>query len=173
MKNLLLTTIVAGFAVAPAAAQQTGGGQIVGQVTPLCAVTDMFDEIEFSPETMLAGASLADSFSIQCNDVDGATLKLTSSEGGMESDDDEDQVVPYRATIDGTSFTGLVLDTAVLTAAAGQGSNGANDIEAELSAGGSAGLATGESGFIVVELTGSASWAGGYSDTLTLQITSN
>ena len=170
MKKLLGGAAIAGLLVVPAAAQTTGGGQIVCQVTPVCAATDMFDEIEFAPGTMQSGASLSDGFSVQCNDVDGATLKLQSSEGGMESDDDEDQVVPYIATIVGTSFAGLTLDT---FAESGGAPNGSNNIFEEQTAGGSASLAGGESGSIQVTLTGSASWAGGYSDTLTLQIRSN
>ena len=169
MKKLMGVTAVAVVLTAPAFAQ-TGGTQLTGQVQAICSVTDPLLDMEFA--SMTSSSSVSDNFSIQCNDADGATMKLQSSEGGLENDDNEDQVIHYVATISGTDFGGLTLDTAALSGTT-QAANGANDIFVTATAGGSTSLASGQSGFLNVSHSGGAVWAGGYSDTLTLQLTAN
>ena len=170
MKKYLGAAAVAALMTTPAFAQ-TGGTQLTGQVQAVCAVVDPLQDHEFA--SMANPSSVSDTFGILCNDADGATMKLQSSEGGLENDDNEDQVIHYVASISGTAFNGLTLDTAAESAAAGQSANGANDIFVEATVGGSAGLAGGQIGAMSISHSGGAVWAGGYSDTLTLQITAN
>lgn len=170
-KTLLIAAAATGLASLSAPAMAlTGGSQLTGTVSPICAVVDPFRDIAF--DTMTAPDTKQDNFRIRCNDADGATMKLQSSEGGLENDDNEDQVVHYVADIIGTSFAGLSLDTLALSSP-GQIPNGNNDIFVTDTKPGSASLAGGQAGTIRVSHGGGAVWAGGYSDTLTLQLTAN
>ena len=166
MKKLMGVTAVAVVLAAPAFAQ-TGGTQLTGQVQAVCAVIDPLLDMEF--DSMTSSSSVSDNFSIQCNDADGATMKLQSSEGGLENDDNEDQVVHYVAVINGTAFNGLTLDTQAIANVP----NGQNDIFVTDTKPGSTSLASGQTGSLDVSHGGGAIWAGGYSDTLTLQLTAN
>ncbi|EGA70544.1 hypothetical protein VISI1226_00725 [Vibrio sinaloensis DSM 21326] len=141
-----------------------GDVQLVGYVSPVCEVTGLATQLlDFGAVTSLQNVSI--NLGMKCNDVDGATVKLTSSEGGLESDDNEDFALTYTAT-----FTPVGLDPLVLNAPGGPG---LNDVSEEKSYGGSALLATGIGATLDVATTETASWAGGYSDTLTVNITSN
>ena len=166
MKTIITTAAVAAVLAAPAFAQ-TGGTQLTGQVQAVCAVLDPLADMRFS--TMRNPSSVSDNFTIRCNDADGATMKLQSSEGGLENDDNEDQVVHYVAVINGTAFNGLTLDTQAIANVP----NGQNDIFVTDTKPGSTSLASGQTGSLDVSHGGGAIWAGGYSDTLTLQLTAN
>ncbi|MBB4658931.1 hypothetical protein [Parvularcula dongshanensis] len=166
MKRLASLAVLSAAFVTPAFAQ-AGGGQIRGVVQPVCAVTDLFGSIQFPALT--AGASLSDDFSVRCNDADGAKLTIRSVENGLESDDNEDQVVNYTLAVSGTgigAYDGLGFTT---------NGPGGNDKTASGNAGpGSAyALAGGVSGLISVTLNSTGLWAGGYSDTIQLQMTAN
>jgi len=59
-----------------------------GSVAPHCNVSGL---TTFTFPALTAGASTTISgVSLRCNDGDGAELSMTSSEGGLESDDVED-----------------------------------------------------------------------------------
>ena len=158
-----LAASIPAIAIAAPAHAQVGGGQMVGVVQPVCEVNDLFASIAFP--SMAEGATISDGVTLKCNDADGATVTLTSSEGGMESDDNEDLEIEYLATLTSDALDAdIELDT-----------TGAfnNDISASGNAGGSQALATGVSGTLTVELLDTAIWAGGYSDTITIQLTAS
>lgn len=161
--KLLVAASVPAFAFAAPASAQVGGGQMAGVVQPVCEVNDLFATIAFP--SMSAGATINDGLSLRCNDVDGAEVTLISSEGGMESDDFEDLEIEYIATLTSTAIDGgsLVLDLPFV--------QGDNDATATGTASGSTALATGVAGNLTVELKETAIWAGGYSDTITVQLT--
>ena len=161
-KALILAALPAVAIAAPAHAQ-TGGGQITGVVPAVCEVDDLFASISFP--SMAAGQEINDGVTLRCNDADGAEVTLISSEGGLESDDNEDLEVEYTATLTGGTLAApLVLDT-----------TGAfnNDVSASATVAGSEALAIGVSGNLNVTLNESAVWAGGYSDTITIQLTAS
>lgn len=146
------------------ASAQVGGGQMNGVVQPVCQVDDLFASISFP--SMTVGATISDSLRLRCNDADGAEVTLTSSEGGMESDDFEDFEIEYKATLTSAALTGpIVLDLPFV--------QGDNDASVTGTAPGSLALASGVAGTLEVELKESAVWAGGYSDTITVQLTAS
>jgi len=102
----------------------------------------------------------------KCNDIDGATVTLTSSEGGLESDDNEDFALKYEALF---SSNDLSPDLQLKA----PGGPGQNDVSVSESYGGSTDLASGITASLSVTTTEAAKWAGGYSDTLTVNVTSN
>ncbi|MBD2840996.1 hypothetical protein [Erythrobacter rubeus] len=163
INKALIAAAIPAIAIAAPAQAQVGGGQITGVVPAVCEVQDLFASISF-PD-MNAGTTLSDGVTLTCNDVDGATVTLISSEGGMESDDNEDEEIEYQATLtSGVLAAPLVLDT-----------TGAfnNDVSASTTIAGSPDLAAGAAGTLEIELLESASWAGGYSDTITVQLTAS
>lgn len=151
MRNMLLAAVAA-VAIAPAAF--ANGGQIAGVVTPECEVEDLFATQTFASIT--AGATIVDGMTLVCNDADGAEVVLRSSEGGLESDDFEDLEIEYVATLD-WGGTPLVLDTA-----------GAfnNDVQVSATIPGSMGFVNGLSADLTIVLSDDAAYAGGYSDTI-------
>lgn len=141
-----------------------GDVQLVGYVSPVCAVEGLNSQLlDFGDVTQNKTVSI--DMTMKCNDVDGATVSLTSSEGGLESDDDEDFALTYDATFAPTGLQPLVLNA--------PGGPGANDVSVEKSYPGSSGLASGIGATLTVNTTETATWAGGYSDTLTVNVTSN
>ena len=150
MRNMLLAAVAA-VAIAPAAF--ANGGQIAGVVTPECEVEDLFATQTFASIT--AGATITDGMTLVCNDADGAEV-LRSSEGGLESDDFEDLEIEYVATLDWGTGT-LALDTA-----------GAfnNDVQASATIPGSMAFVSGLSADLTIVLSDDAAYAGGYSDTI-------
>ncbi|MGB5865219.1 MAG: hypothetical protein WBG95_13080 [Sulfitobacter sp.] len=163
INKALLAASIPAIAIAAPAQAQVGGGKMNGVVAPVCEVSDLFASISFP--SMTAGSEINDGLSLQCNDGDGAEVTLTSSEGGMESDDNEDLEIEYTATLTSAALAApLVLDT-----------TGAfnNDVSASATISGSEALANGISGNLNVTLNESAVWAGGYADTITVQLTAS
>ncbi len=162
-KSLLAASVPALALAAPVQAQ-VGGGQMNGQVQPVCQVNDLFAAISF--DSMTSGASISDNVNLQCNDADGANITLISSEGGLESDDNEDLEIEYEAVLSSSAIDGgsVTLDLPLNT-------QGDNDAAATGTASGSTSLASGVSGTLDVTLKETAVWAGGYSDTITVQLT--
>ncbi|KHD24671.1 hypothetical protein NM09_10900 [Vibrio caribbeanicus] len=141
-----------------------GDVQLVGYVSPVCEVSGLSTQlVDLGLVTSTQSVSIP--LAIQCNDIDGATVKLTSAEGGLESDDNEDYALKYTATFTPAGLAPLVLNT--------PGGPGPNDVSNSLSYPGSSTLATGVAATLDVATTETAAWAGGYSDTLTVNITSN
>ncbi|SON52403.1 hypothetical protein [Vibrio tapetis] len=157
---------ICAIAVTAAFTTQANAGdvQLVGYVAPVCEVNGLytqlldFGQIDASTQTVTANLTL------KCNDADGAVVTLTSAEGGLESDDNEDFAIGYTATLTPSSMTPLVLVTA--------GGPGLNNVSATQGYSGS-NLASGTAASLVVETASTAQWSGGYSDTLTVQITAN
>lgn len=143
-------------------AAQADDVHLIGDVNPFCelGIEPGFDE-EMDFETPIAGDSLDLGWVYRCNDFDGATVRMTSTEGGLESDDVEDLEIEYVATMTLGAFA-LALDTGVST--------NVNDIEVEGDIGGSN---TPVFGNLNVTLSDSAPYAGGYSDTLQVDIEAN
>jgi len=142
-----------------------GEAHMGGTITEVCKVEGLDTSLTFP--SMAVGTTVTDNdITLTCNDGDGATIKLTSSEGGMESDDVEDYNVNYEATLS----HGLGPDL-FLAADGILGNFGINDTSASQVLGGSLALASGNAATLTVEITELAVWAGGYSDTLSLDIT--
>lgn len=162
-KTFILTAVAAAaLAVAGGASaqQQTNLG---GSVAPICAVANLNPSLNFA--SIATGQQVSDQFDVRCNDVDGATIKLTSAEGHLESDDFEDQGVGYIANLSqGPIGLNLTLNA----------TSGVNDISNTDNMPGSFTLAAGvNNANFLATLTGNGVWAGGYSDTLTVDITAN
>jgi len=163
MKKLISLAAPAAIIAATAAisAPASAGNAIVqGFVSPVCEVS-IFDEDLYLASNMAAGDSIGTGMEFNCNDADGATVSMTSSEGGLESDDQEDLEVEYVATLTAGALT-LVLDTGPF-----QGNND-ETVDGVLPASG-----TPTAGTLTVVLTDTAPWAGGYSDTISIDITAN
>ncbi|WP_159738511.1 hypothetical protein [Vibrio atypicus] len=164
MKKLTFCAAAITAVLASPVSAAPGDVQLVGYVSPVCEVSGLATQLlDFGSVDTFQSVSIG--MSMKCNDVDGATVKLTSSEGGLESDDSEDYALTYDAT-----FTPAGLPALVLNAPGGPGQN---DVSVTQSYPGSATLATGIAATLDVVTTETAAWAGGYSDTLTVNITSN
>lgn len=165
MKNLAkLTVISASMFVAGLA--QASDTQLIGTVAAVCVAkveSSLLMDFGIDPQ---AGDSQDQDVRIRCNDGDGATVELRSAEGGLESDDNEDFSVEYTATLV-EAATGINLS---LTTSPGVG---LNDEFVDQAIGGSASLAGGVVAALEVTLEDTPVWAGGYSDTLSVEITAN
>ncbi|MCG8594495.1 MAG: hypothetical protein MI785_09020 [Kiloniellales bacterium] len=157
---------VASFALSLSATSvMSADTQLTGFVTPVCEVeiADLLLDWGVDP---VSGDKVAADVDVQCNDIDGATIALRSAEGGLESDDFEDYNVNYKAKLFEAS-TGI--DLTLLTV----GGAGPNDQTAEQVVSGGVELRDGQIAELTVVLKGTPTWAGGYSDTLSVEITAN
>lgn len=156
-----ITLIAASLTALFASAANAGDVQLVGYVPAVCEVTGLNTQLnDFGIVSNAASASDI-VFGVECNDFDGASIQMISAEGGLESDDAEDRSLPYKATLAITGYSDLVLN-----APGGIGTNGFN-VDASYSA---SGLLGGTAATLSFTTPGGASWSGGYSDTLTVQI---
>lgn len=165
MKKLIKLSAASAVLITAGAAFSTAQADdvhIIGDVNPFCelGIEPGFDE-EMDFETPNSGDSIDLGWVYRCNDFDGATIRMTSTEGGLESDDVEDLEIEYVATMTLGGFS-LALDTGVST--------NVNDVEVEGDIGGSNSSVFGN---LNVTLTDSAPYAGGYSDTLQVDIEAN
>ena len=165
MKKLIKLSAASAVIIAAGAAFSTAQADdvhIIGDVNPFCelSIEPGFDE-EMDFETPIAGDSLDLGWVYRCNDFDGATVRMTSTEGGLESDDNEDLEIEYVATLSLGGFS-LALDTGVST--------NVNDVEVEGDISGSNAPLVGN---LNVTLSDTAPFAGGYSDTLQVDIEAN
>jgi hypothetical protein len=165
MKKLILATapVALLMSAVPAHADST---QVIGTVVEVCEVNiagaglvDFFND-------MSAGDSRTANVSMQCNDADGATVTVTSTEGGLESDDQEDLEIDYTAEMnlsDGTNAFSLVIDT----------DSGVSNQNDQSESGALPASGDVYSGTLEFTLNESAPWAGGYSDTFQIDISAN
>lgn len=163
MKKLLSIAAPAALLAAAAAISSpafASNAHVSGFVSPVCEVSIDFEDL-YMADNLVAGATVGTPLSFDCNDTDGATVSMTSSEGGLESDDQEDLEVEYVATLTAGALT-LILDTGPA-----QGNNDVG-VDGQLPASG-----TPTAGTLNVVLSETAPWAGGYSDTLSIDITAN
>lgn len=165
MKKLIKLSAASMALIASTAAFSTAHADdvhLIGDVVPFCelGIQGGADE-EMDFETPNAGDSLDLAWIYACNDFDGATIRMTSTEGGLESDDVEDLEIEYVATMTLGAFS-LALDTGVST--------NVNDVEIE---GDIAGSNSPVIGNLNVTLSDTAPFAGGYSDTLQVDIEAN
>ena len=165
MRKLFLAG-VASFALSlSATSAMSADTQLSGFVTPVCEVEVAELLLDWGVDPV-SGDIVVSDVDVQCNDIDGATVQLRSAEGGLESDDFEDFNVNYTATLV-EAATGINLTLATV------GGAGPNDQTAEQVVPGSADLRDGQIAELTVELNGTPTWAGGYSDTLSVEITAN
>lgn len=166
MKKLTLyvATITAIFGAQVQAAP--GDVQLVGYVSPVCEVTGLSTQLTDIGDVSTSNQTISISgLFMKCNDADGATVTLTSAEGGLESDDKEDFALTYNATFKPTGLADFTLNA--------PGGPGQNNVSVSNPYAGSGTLATGVDASIDIVTTQASPWAGGYSDTLTINITSN
>ena len=166
MKKLTLCAAAVTALVASTSHAAPGDVQLVGYVSPVCEVSGLNTQLLDFGSVTSANQQVGINMDFQCNDIDGATVTLTSAEGGLESDDDEDFALTYTALFTPGSITPALQLNA-------PGGPGQNDVSVSQSYGGSSSLATGVTASLLVTTTEAATWAGGYSDTLTVNVTSN
>ncbi|MBH0074461.1 hypothetical protein I6F48_02620 [Pseudoalteromonas sp. SWYJ118] len=158
MKKLIVLSAIATLTSGAAFAENLNVG---GAVSSICGVSNINTTQFF--QTLTNGATKNVGFDLQCNDADGATMSLTTSEGHLQNADQENQGVGYTAmlTADAFNFT--------LSA-----ENGQNDQTESQSQSGSPTLAAGGvAGNILLTVTQEPVYAGTYADTLMLAITAN
>ena len=164
MKKLLQIAAPAALLAATVAISTpafAGNAHVSGFVSPVCEVTITFEDM-YLADNLVAGFSASTPVDFNCNDTDGATVSMTTSEGGLESDDQEDLEVEYVATLTAGSLS-LILDTG----ANGQGNND-ETVDGQLPASGSV-----TAGSLDIVLSDTAPWAGGYSDTISIDVVAN
>jgi len=158
MKKLILAAAPAVLLAATAVPANAGNTHLSGFIDEVCEATVVDNDLWLS-SNVVAGATISSGVEFECNDHDGATVTMTSTEGGLESDDDEDFEVEYVATLTAGPMV-IVLDTGLTT--------NVNDISE-----------TGQlpnsspNGSLDIVLSDSAPWAGGYSDTIQIDIAAN
>ena len=165
MRKLFLAGVASLALAASATSAMSADTQLAGFVTPVCEVDISSLLLDFGVDPV-SGDIAASDVDVQCNDIDGATIQLRSAEGGLESDDFEDFNINYTASLfEAASGIDLTLITV--------GGAGPNDQTAEQVVPGSVELRDGQIAELTVELNGTPTWAGGYSDTLSVEITAN
>lgn len=173
--KMISTSLVAVALFAPVAfAAGPSSTQVNGFVSGVCEINGL-SPLSFS--TLVSGATTpTQNLTLKCNDADGAEVTLTSTEGGLESDDvqgildvgSDGGEVDYVATLaSGALNTSVVLDTR----SGNFGEIFDNDKSKTETANGSSSLAAGVPATLDVELKEDALWAGGYSDTLQVSVT--
>jgi len=166
MKKLTMCAAAVTVVLSCQANADPGNVQLVGFVSPVCEIYGLGSQLLDFESVVTQGKTVSTKIGMKCNDVDGATVEMVSSEGGLESDDDED----FALTYDATFAPGGGLPSFTLNAPGGPGQN---DVSADYSYSGSNLLASGILGVLKVKTTEGSPWAGGYSDTLTVNISSN
>jgi len=160
MKKIIASVAVLGLLGGAAQAADT---QLVGFVTPVCEAeftSILLEDFGLDPQ---AGDSISIPVSLECNSGDGATITLVSEEGGLESDVREDNNANYTATL----AAGPVSLSLVTVGAAGPNNQSASTTATFGQ------LAGGQVGNVTVTLDQTPRFAGGYSDTMSLEITAN
>ncbi|MCL1044597.1 hypothetical protein Q4601_08480 [Shewanella sp. 1_MG-2023] len=157
-KYTLAAAAVATLFVGSASAVEVN---LSGNIQEVCEASATQTSLSDMSTTTMSG------FSFVCNDRDGATVTITSAEGGLQGIDSEDLVIPYVATLSVGGFGDLILD---LTTGGNTGTNDASQSRdftgAQLLNGAAATL---EINFGALT-TGTGAWAGAYYDQLTIQI---
>jgi hypothetical protein len=156
-----ITLVAASLTALFASTANAGDVQLVGFVAPVCQVSGLNSQLRDFGDVSASATAANLALNVECNDADGATIQMISAEGGLESDDAEDQSLPYTATLAIGAYAPLILN-----APGGVGTNGFN-VDASYSA---TGLLGGAAATLSFMTPGGASWSGGYSDTLTVQI---
>lgn len=158
MKKLIALSVLATLSSGAAVAENLNLG---GSVESICEVSNI-DTAHFFP-TLAAGNSKNVTFDLQCNDADGATMSLTTSEGHLQNADNENRGVGYTAKLTAEAFDFTL-----------SAEDGKNDQVASQSKPGSETLAAGGvAGNILLTVTQTPVYSGTYSDTLKLAITAN
>ncbi|WP_421855012.1 hypothetical protein [Marinomonas sp.] len=160
MKKLIVLSAIATLSSGAALASNLDVG---GSVPSVCEVTTSGSSAHFAKLEMGEKYQLPIT-SLRCNDYDGATVTLTSSEGHMQTVDGKDATgVGYTAQFKAGPYDFTLNAT-----------TGADDIHASQSKNGSAALAAGyNSGNIFMTVTQTPTFAGNYTDQLMLTITAN
>ncbi len=157
-KYTLAAAAVATLFVGSASAVEVN---LSGNIQEVCEASATQTSLSDMSTTTIPG------FYFECNDRDGATVTITSAEGGLQGIDSEDLVIPYVATLSVGSFGDIILD---LTTG---GHTGTNDASESLSYTGPQ-LLNGVAATLEINFgaltTGTGAWAGAYYDQLTIQI---
>lgn len=132
---------------------------IGGAVPSVCAINGL-GPVLFP--ALANGNTSNQGFNVQCNDVDGATITMTTAEGHLQNADHEDQGVGYHATLS------IGSDSVTLEA-----DDGINDQSESGNFPASTALAGGTTGDLDIEIVQTPTWAGTYADTLQIAITAN
>ncbi|ASM49350.1 hypothetical protein PESP_a1202 [Pseudoalteromonas espejiana DSM 9414] len=158
MNKLIVISAIAALSSGSALAENLNVG---GAVESVCEVSNIAATHYFP--ALALGNTKTVNFDLKCNDVDGATLTLTTSEGHLQNADHEDRGVGYTAHLTAGPYDFTL-----------SAENGQNDQSAFQSNGGSNTLATtGVTGMIDLEVTQTPVYAGTYADTLMLTVTAN
>lgn len=133
-----------------------------GAVKSICEVSSIDAAAAFP--ALVIGSSAKVPFKMQCNDYDGATVTLTSSEGHLQ-------------TVDGKDATGVGYTAALLAGPFNftlVAESGSDDIEASDSQPGSKEMAAGGmAGEILLTVTQTPIYSGSYTDMLKLSVSAN
>lgn len=157
MKNLTkLSLAVTAASLLMASAAQANDVQLLGQVHPVCEISGLPTEIDFGYNPVNGTSDHSDIW-VQCNEKAGATIEITSLNGGLALEGEDDHVVSYWAGIEIPSESFRILGGGAETAA--------EYID------GSKMLAMGTEGGFWVRVDQDAKFAGNYSDVLTVSIT--
>ncbi|GAA0829231.1 hypothetical protein GCM10009112_10910 [Marinomonas arenicola] len=159
MKKLIVLSAIATLTSGAALASDIS---VNGSVQSVCEVTNV-DSSSVAFPSLVAGATSDFDFSMKCNDYDGATVKLTSSEGHMQTVDGLDATgVGYTALLDAAPYNFTLSAT-----------TGSDDLSESQSKPGSAAFASGITGNILLTVVDTPIFSGNYTDQLSLTVTAN
>lgn len=158
MKKIIVLSAIASLTSGAALAEDLNLGAVVESV---CEVSNINTTQFF--QTLSSGATKNVGFDLQCNDADGATMSLTTSEGHLQNSDHEDRGVGYTAKLTAGTFDFTL-----------KAIDGYNDrVESQSQPGSPELAAGGVAGNILLTITENPTYAGNYADTLKLAITAN
>ncbi|MDD1794548.1 hypothetical protein L4D06_03265 [Enterovibrio makurazakiensis] len=137
---------------------------ITGNVDPVCEVTGL-STVSYNAGPLDQGLSLSSSalpIDVKCNYKSGAVITLATLNGGLTSAEATGEVVDYKATLTAGALGAFALNTSSL---------GAGGTAAGVFSG--ATLAAGVPSTLQIEILDDATFAGDYTDTLTVTIAQN
>ncbi|WP_028025315.1 hypothetical protein [Enterovibrio calviensis] len=134
---------------------------ITGNVDPVCEIGGL-TTVSYNAGPLDQGLSLTSSplgINVKCNYKDGAVITLETLNGGLTSGEAVGEVVDYKATLTAGALGAFFLNTDGL--AAGGSASGLFSGPA---------LASGLASSLQIEILDGATYAGDYTDTLTVTI---
>ncbi|WP_133010412.1 hypothetical protein [Marinomonas flavescens] len=159
MKKLIMLSAIAALTSGAALA---GTFQVSGSNPSVCEATTSLNAVSFP--VLQQGKTSNIPFTLRCNDADGATVSLTSSEGQLETTDGQDATgVGYSAKLSAAPYN------FTLTALSGVN----NQVAKETHSGSPALAAGGVAGNILLTVLTNPIYAGSYNDDLMLTVEAN
>jgi len=161
MKKLIVLSAIAALTSGSALAENDGLG-ITGSVEAICEVSILDQTLAF--ENVQSGDSGEVSFRYRCNSSSGATMTMTSLNGGLKYGAN---AINYTAVVSTPSYASLFNFDLTTTGSPGEQDSQPLGASSDLAA------SPGKNAKIDITVNGTPMYAGNYTDTLTVTLAAN